>query len=104
MIAEIPDPQCSTVQEGGHAQQIASVRSSFIACFGAPPSGSGLKKFAGKMIATLTGVGFFDHVHTPPQTGVAPNGIELHPLLGVKTTSGKCPTGNSAHAATAAPR
>jgi hypothetical protein len=30
--------------------------------------------------ATITGVGFFDVLHG--QTGVAPNGIELHPLLG----------------------
>lgn len=30
----------------------------------------------------LTGVGFFDRVHG--QTGVAPNGIELHPLLDIK--------------------
>ena len=31
---------------------------------------------------TLTGVGFFDFLHG--QTGVAPNGIELHPLLDVR--------------------
>jgi hypothetical protein len=29
--------------------------------------------------ATITGVGFFDIVHG--QSGVAPNGIELHPAL-----------------------
>lgn len=29
----------------------------------------------------VTGVGFFDFIHG--QTGVAPNGIELHPLLGI---------------------
>jgi hypothetical protein len=31
---------------------------------------------------TVTGVGFFDFLHG--QTGVAPNGIELHPLLDVR--------------------
>ena len=31
---------------------------------------------------TVTGVGFFDFLHG--QTGVAPNGIELHPVLDVK--------------------
>jgi hypothetical protein len=30
--------------------------------------------------ATVTGVGFFDFNHG--QTGVAPNAIELHPVLG----------------------
>ena len=35
--------------------------------------------------ATLTGVGFFDELHG--QTGVAPNGIELHPVL---SFSGSC--------------
>lgn len=31
---------------------------------------------------TVTGVGFFDRLHG--QTGVAPNGIELHPLLSIE--------------------
>jgi hypothetical protein len=31
--------------------------------------------------ATITGVGFVDLVHTPPQTSLAPNDIELHPVL-----------------------
>jgi hypothetical protein len=30
--------------------------------------------------AQITGVAFFDFLHG--QTGVAPNGIELHPVLG----------------------
>ena len=29
--------------------------------------------------ATLTGIGFFDVIHG--QSGVAPNGIELHPVI-----------------------
>jgi divalent metal cation (Fe/Co/Zn/Cd) transporter len=32
--------------------------------------------------ATITGVGFFDYHHS--QTGVAPNEIELHPVIGFK--------------------
>ncbi len=31
---------------------------------------------------TVTGVGFFDRLHG--QSGVAPNGIELHPILSIK--------------------
>jgi hypothetical protein len=30
----------------------------------------------------MTGVGFFDRIHG--QTGVAPNGIELHPVLDIQ--------------------
>jgi hypothetical protein len=36
--------------------------------------------------ATLIGVGFFDHLHG--QTGVAPNGIELHPVLSIEFVKG----------------
>jgi len=35
--------------------------------------------------ATITGVAFFDVIHG--QRGVAPNGIELHPVLSFKATS-----------------
>ena len=39
---------------------------------------------------TVTGVGFFDFLHG--QTGVAPNGIELHPLLDVRFDGAATPT------------
>src|SRR6059036_1361944 len=39
-----------------------------------------------KSALTVTGVGFFDFLHG--QTGVAPNGIELHPVLGFALVSG----------------
>jgi hypothetical protein len=38
-----------------------------------------------KGTATVTGVGFFDIIHG--QTGVAPNGIELHPVLRVSNSN-----------------
>jgi hypothetical protein len=41
------------------------------------PSSSSFDPLRGT--ATITGVGFFDFIHG--QTGVAPNGIELHPVL-----------------------
>lgn len=37
----------------------------------------------------MTGVGFFDVIHG--QTGVAPNGIELHPVV---SFSGSCGSGS----------
>ena len=36
--------------------------------------------------ARVTGVAFFDTDHG--QTGVAPNAIELHPILGLRCLSG----------------
>jgi hypothetical protein len=39
-----------------------------------------LKAGDGCARAQITGVAFFDFLHG--QTGVAPNGIELHPVLG----------------------
>jgi hypothetical protein len=36
-------------------------------------------------IATITGVAFFDDLHG--QRGVAPHGIELHPVLALSSTS-----------------
>jgi hypothetical protein len=36
--------------------------------------------------ARITGVAFFDFPHG--QTGVAPNAIELHPILGFRCLSG----------------
>jgi hypothetical protein len=38
-------------------------------------------------LATVTGVGFFDFWHGQP--GVAPNAIELHPVVGFRAVSCK---------------
>ena len=42
------------------------------------------------MPVTVTGVRFFDFLHG--QTGVAPNGIELHPVLDIQFSTGGTPT------------
>jgi hypothetical protein len=55
---------------------MASARSAIIAACG-QPSSSHFTDLNGT--ATVTGVGFFDFPHG--QTGVAPNAIELHPVL-----------------------
>ena len=52
-------------------------RLAFIRACGVPSSGY-FTPLRGT--ATITGVGFFDYYHG--QTGVAPNAIELHPVLG----------------------
>ncbi len=52
-------------------------RAAFIRACGYPSSSS-FTRLRGK--ATITGVGFFDFDYG--QTGIAPNAIELHPVIG----------------------
>jgi hypothetical protein len=78
MIVEFPDPDCQGVVEGTQQAQIAAARAAFIDACGAPPRGR-FSTLSGS--ATITGVGFFDVLHG--QNGVAPNGVELHPVLRV---------------------
>jgi hypothetical protein len=76
MIVEFPDPECQGVVEGRQQAQIAAARTAFVAACGPPPAGH-FQSLSGT--ATITGVGFFDVLHG--QSGVAPNGVELHPVL-----------------------
>jgi hypothetical protein len=80
MIAEIPDPPC--VGTGSPlASSIVKSRAAFDARY--TPTGS----FQNANVpVTITGVGFFDFLHG--QTGVAPNGIELHAVLDVSFGTG----------------
>jgi type IV secretory pathway VirB10-like protein len=81
MIAESASPSCD--QGSLLASQIQLVRNTIDqACPNIGPSYQDVS-----IPATLTGVGFFDRLHG--QRGVAPNGIELHPLVAV-TLNGKC--------------
>jgi hypothetical protein len=75
MIAEIPSPAC-VGPSSPFLPSITATRQAFDARY--PPTGTLTK--VGKPI-TVTGVGFFDRIHG--QAGVAPNGIELHPVLAV---------------------
>jgi hypothetical protein len=80
MIAEIPDPAC--VGSGSALlTSIQKARSEFDAKYIA----TGSFKTANVPI-TVTGVGFFDFLHG--QTGVAPNGIELHSVLDIQFGTG----------------
>lgn len=76
MIAEIPDPAC-VGSSSPWVQQITSARAAFNAKY--TPNGS---MQPANVPVTVTGVGFFDTIHG--QTGVAPNGIELHPVLRIQ--------------------
>jgi hypothetical protein len=84
MIGEIPDPVCvgssSPLLPG-----IQHARSQFDTRY--TPTGS--FQTANVPVA-VTGVGFFDFLHG--QTGVAPNGIELHAVLDIQFGTGGTPT------------
>jgi hypothetical protein len=75
MIAEIPDPGC--VGPGSPlAAGIAHARAQFDAIFTATTTFQ-----TANVPVRITGVGFFDYLEG--QDGVAPNGIELHPVIDI---------------------
>ncbi|HEV7674023.1 MAG TPA: alkaline phosphatase family protein, partial [Candidatus Angelobacter sp.] len=75
MIAEIPSPTCVGAGSPFFAG-IQNARSEFNARFTATTSFQ-----TANIPVQVRGVGMFDFLHG--QTGVAPNGIELHPILDV---------------------
>jgi hypothetical protein len=81
MIVEFPKRSC--VRSPFKRKAIARARRRLVANCG-PMSGA-WAHLKGRV--NVTGVGFWDSVHG--QTGVAPNGIELHPVVGF---SGTCST------------
>jgi hypothetical protein len=85
MIVEFPDTTCNGARSSPKKAKMARARSAIIAACG-QPSSSRVTKLSGR--ATVTGAGFFDIPHG--QTGIAPNAIELHPVL--KFSSAAAPT------------
>ncbi len=75
MIVESTHPDCA--QKSRFKPEIDQVRAALDQAFKGPIN----KPIKTRKLATVTGVGFFDRIHG--QTGVAPNGIELHPILQV---------------------
>ncbi len=95
MIAEIPDPN-SVDPASPYLGQITAARRAFDDRFGfqlqaldaiTPSDATAQPDMSAPMIVhvsvpvTVTGIGFFDFIHG--QAGVAPNGVELHPVLSV---------------------
>ena len=72
MIAEIPFPDCAEACASGHAEEFQKARAVIM----------GLGEKVAPLTLVVTGVGFFDFLHR--QTGAAPNGIELHPVLRIE--------------------
>ena len=74
MIGEIPNPECPTVQKSKYFNKIQKVRLQF----------NSLKVSKDQIqdgIYNIYGVAFFDKKHG--QNGLAPNGIEIHPILSI---------------------
>lgn len=87
MIGEIPDP-AQVDANSPFLAQIRSTRQAFEARFPALQSLAQMPAVQGRpglveinQQVHLTGIGFFDFVHG--QDGVAANGIELHPVIGI---------------------
>ncbi|HEV2345901.1 MAG TPA: hypothetical protein VGS97_17515 [Actinocrinis sp.] len=80
MIAEIPDPAC-VGSTSPLTSSVIKARGEFDAKYAVTTSFKTVN-----VPVTVTGVGFFDFLHG--QTGVAPNGIELHSVLDVQFGSG----------------
>jgi hypothetical protein len=75
MIAEVPNPRCAGVCASGFGETFARVRQLLMDTLNAPGGEP-------RPLIRITGVGFFDFLHH--QRGLAPNGIELHPVLSVE--------------------
>lgn len=84
MIAEFPAAACTSAASAQARTLMATARSAIAAACGGEP-GKKVVTLHGE--ATVTGVGFFDKLHG--QGGLAPNGIELHSVIGFESTSCK---------------
>jgi hypothetical protein len=80
MIVEFPDPRC--VDSAFKRPQIRRAREQMLNNCG-PISSSDFTALKGRV--RVGGVGFWEAIYG--QTGVAPNGIELHPVLSIR---GRC--------------
>jgi hypothetical protein len=77
LIAEFPAASC--LAESTEAPELEAARADLVGALGDPPTSSKYHNLTPPPCVTLTGVAFFDRIHG--QRGVAPNGIELHPVL-----------------------
>jgi len=86
IIAEIPDPQCSGACSSTKVNAFMAGRQVLTTELGAAPQATTAVPVVPPRIVEVTGVGFFDFEHG--QDGLAPNCIELHPVLQI-TIKGK---------------
>jgi hypothetical protein len=81
MIAEFPAASCTAGASRQARSKMSRARAALVSSCGQPTSS--FARLEG--MATISGVGFFDALHG--QTGFAPNGIELHPVVGFTQVS-----------------
>jgi hypothetical protein len=77
MIAEIPSPSCVSTKSLWKPQIRRARRSVTSRYIITHDSWTHIRRYV-----TIKGLGFFDEIHG--QTGVAPNGIELHPVTRIR--------------------
>jgi hypothetical protein len=84
MILELPNTLCKGAKDSDHIEEMKQARTDFATLCGLSTWDTRTTKASPKPLsgsAAVIGVGFFDLKHGTPQVGVAPNNIELHPLL-----------------------
>jgi hypothetical protein len=84
MIVEFPNTLCKGAKDSEHVDEMKQARDDFASLCGVPTWRTRTTKAKPRDLtgtAALEGVGFFDLPHGTPQVGVAPNNIELHPVL-----------------------
>ena len=82
MIVEAASPDCARGASQADLQGIRTARTGFLTTLstnGLPGPGPSMRRATKRIMLTVTGVLFFDLIHG--QSGVAPNGVELHPVL-----------------------
>jgi hypothetical protein len=80
MIVEFPYVRCNGARDSKKRAAMKRARAAFTNACGS--IGTSFVDLKGRV--RVTGVGFWDEIHG--QTGVAPNGIELHPVLRFRGT------------------
>jgi hypothetical protein len=80
MVIEFPDPECSNVCSSTFLERIRQARQYFIDQVG-QPTGS-FKEPDDPIVIEVVGIEFFDRLHG--QRGMAPRGIEIHPVLSMR--------------------
>lgn len=83
MIVELPNPACAGAATSRVLQQMTTARQAFVGRFGTPPT-TRFQRISGT--AQITGIALFDFLHG--QSGVAPNGIEIHPVIEFRLLGG----------------
>ena len=79
LVAELPSSRCSAINLTSRSKLFFELEKWFVTNIGYPTSNFVyLKKH---IHVIITGIGYFDYVHG--QIGMAPNGREIHPVLGI---------------------